>query len=187
MEERPLLLLDVDGVLNPLGKRARGFRRYDVELDGEIYRVFLDPRHGAKLLALAEETGAELVWATTWEHRANEWIAPRLGLPPLPVIEFHGDVPVTTGEMFKSEMFKTEMFKTPHVANFVRRRPFVWFDDAVWAADERYLESHPNVGEFLLVEVNQRQGLSDRHLGRAREWLIRIGRDASDGDSMLER
>jgi hypothetical protein len=176
MEERPLLLVDVDGVLNPLGRRARGFRRYDLELDGEVYTVFLDRRHGAKLLALAEETGAELAWATTWEHRANELIGPRLGLPALPVVELRDDLPVTAGEMFK----------TPHVANFVRRRPFVWFDDAVWTADERYLETHRNVGDFLLVQVNQRHGLTDRHLGQAREWLTRTPRDASDGDAMLE-
>jgi len=30
----------------------------------------------------------DLIWATTWEHDANKHIAPRLGLPPLPVVEF---------------------------------------------------------------------------------------------------
>jgi hypothetical protein len=173
----PLLLLDVDGVLNPLGKRTRGHRRYDLTLDEETYTVFLDRRHGAKLLALAAETGAELVWATTWEHWANEWIGPRIGLPRLPVIELGDDSPVTHGEMFK----------TPYVADYVRHRPFVWFDDALWAADQRYLEAHPNVGDFLLVEVDQRLGLTDGHLDLAREWLTGLRRDTPDDDAMLER
>ena len=171
MSSVPLLLLDVDGVLNPLGRRTRGYRRYEVTLDDETYTVFLDRRHGAKLLALAEETGAELVWATTWEHRANEWIAPRVGLPSLPVIELRDDSPVTSGEMFK----------TPHVAGYVRGRPFVWFDDALWAGDQRYLEAHPDVGDFLLVEVDQRAGLTDDHLDLARAWLMDLRRDDAHG------
>jgi hypothetical protein len=32
----------------------------------------------------------ELVWATTWPAEANEVIAPRLGLPELPVVTWPG-------------------------------------------------------------------------------------------------
>jgi len=39
-------------------------------------------RAGPRLLALP----GELVWATTWQGEANEVIAPRLGLPGLPVV-----------------------------------------------------------------------------------------------------
>jgi len=175
MEEQPLLLLDVDGVLNPLGRRARGFRRYDVTVGGEVYTVFLNRRHGAKLLALAEATGAELTWATTWEHLANEWISPRVGLPSLPVVEFTGPAPAAGGVLSK----------TPHVAGFVKGRPFVWFDDAVGPEDVRYLEEHPDVGEFLLVEVDHRLGLTDEHLDQARDWLSRF--TPKEDDPIRER
>lgn len=175
MEERPLLLLDVDGVLNPLGRRERGFRRYDVTVEDVVYTVFLNRRHGAALLALAEETGAELAWATTWEHLANQWIGPRVGLPRLPVVELGGDVFASRGVMFK----------TPHVAAFVKNRPFVWFDDAVGPLDVSYLREHPDVGEFLLVGIDRDLGLADEHLDQARQWLARLG--AEGGDPMLER
>ncbi|WP_443064246.1 hypothetical protein [Streptomyces sp. NBC_00525] len=44
----------------------------------------LDPRLGPLLAALP----CELVWATTWEDEANIDLAPRLGLPPLPVVHW---------------------------------------------------------------------------------------------------
>jgi hypothetical protein len=47
----------------------------------------LDPADGRRLLAL----GCQLVWATTWMADANDLVAPRLGLPELPVVEFPED------------------------------------------------------------------------------------------------
>ncbi|MCT9933118.1 HAD domain-containing protein [Planotetraspora sp. A-T 1434] len=159
---RPLILLDVDGVLNPSRRSSPRFRRYDGVLDGEPYKVLLDPRDGSRLRNLAEATGAELAWATTWEDRANEEIGPRIGLPYLPVIPVMGDPASLTGEHMK----------TRGIARYVRHRPFVWFDDNLVEADHEYLTRHPGVSDFLLVEVDPRTGLTDDHLGRAREWLM---------------
>jgi hypothetical protein len=165
MIERPLLLLDVDGVLNPLDKKSAEFVSHECVVDGVMYRVHLNPAHGGKLLALAVETGAELVWATTWEHAANEWIGPRIGLPSLPVIAMPFPAQPSGGQ--------GEMFKTPHVATYVGSRPFVWFDDHTWEPDIDYLRAHPQVGEFLLVHVDPRRGLTERDLHEARDWLTK--------------
>lgn len=48
--------------------------------------VWLNPEHGDWLRELLDR-GVEVVWATSWGQVAAEWIAPRLGLPELPVIE----------------------------------------------------------------------------------------------------
>jgi hypothetical protein len=63
-DQRPIVALDVDGVLAP----------------------WLRPEYGRWLLALVDR--CELVWATSWEHDANGHIAPVIGLPLLRVIEF---------------------------------------------------------------------------------------------------
>ncbi|SET60062.1 HAD domain-containing protein [Nonomuraea wenchangensis] len=164
---RPLVLLDVDGVLNPIGRRPPGYRRYRCVVEGVTYVVSLDPRHGRRLLGLAEATGAELVWATTWEEHANDWIAPRIGLPSLPVVAVNADTLPVSGH--------GEMFKTPAVAAYAGLRPFVWFDDQVWAEDEEYLRVHQGVGDFLLVHVDPAHGLTSDHLGMAKEWLTLTG------------
>ncbi|MEO3812659.1 HAD domain-containing protein [Sphaerisporangium sp. B11E5] len=161
MTQRPLVLLDVDGVLNPARRPTLRHRRHDVTLDGRTYRVLLNARHGRKLLALADAGGADLVWATTWEDHANTEIGPRVGLPPLPVIRVTGDPGSRAGEHFK----------TRHVAEYVAGRPFVWFDDSLGIADWEYLKDHPGVGDFLLVEVDPEMGLTDRDLSHAGEWL----------------
>ncbi|WP_214410435.1 HAD domain-containing protein [Sphaerisporangium fuscum] len=161
MSKRPLVLLDVDGVLNPARRHTLRLRRHQCVVDGQAYTVLLNARHGHKLSALARDTGAELAWATTWEEQANLQIAPRIGLPPLPVIAVNGDPGSRAGEHFK----------TRHVAEYVAGRPFVWFDDSLGTPDWQYLMDHPGVGEFLLVAVDPGTGLTDEHIAQARDWL----------------
>jgi hypothetical protein len=55
---KPLILLDVDGVLNPAPSSAEGYRRHWVFPHGIAHRLSLSPRHGPMLLELAEVTSA---------------------------------------------------------------------------------------------------------------------------------
>jgi HAD domain in Swiss Army Knife RNA repair proteins len=77
------VLVDVDGVLNPARSHAPGYRGQWVFPAGLAHRLLLNPSHGPMLTELAEVADAELVWATYWRNRANTWVAPRVGLPPL--------------------------------------------------------------------------------------------------------
>jgi hypothetical protein len=122
--ERPLLLMDVDGVLCPLGDRGR-----EPLIDaGRFGHTYL--RYGAATPQRLQQLGEafRLVWATSWEHEANEVVGPLLGLPPLPVIVFDDDA----GE--------GESWKLPAIKAFVGDRPFAYIDDDIgrdaedWAA-----------------------------------------------------
>src|SRR4051812_11032539 len=88
--ERPILFLDVDGPLIPFGEGARE----PLTHEGNPLLGRLDPTVGPRLLALP----CDPVWATTWRHEANDTIAPLLGLPRLPVVDWpKGDAPAPRG------------------------------------------------------------------------------------------
>jgi hypothetical protein len=144
---RPYLLLDVDGVLNPLApKRPPGFLRF--ELSG--FEVFLSKRHGTQLNALAR--WFDLVWATTWEHDAPLLIAPALGLPRnLPVIEFdRGRV--------------DETWKLHAVRDFVGDRPFAWVEDEL--GPDAFSWAEQRESQTLLIQTDPIVGLIDEHFTR---------------------
>ncbi|TYB69658.1 hypothetical protein FXF51_05720 [Nonomuraea sp. PA05] len=161
MSTRPLILLDVDGVLNVLTiDPGPGWERHTCQSWNGTYRVRLNPSHGPMLLELAEQTGAELVWATTWTDDANREIGPKIGLPKLPVID------VMSGD--EAAWVNT---KVPPVAMYINSRPFVWFDDDLDAVDRAYLADHAGVGDFLIVDIPADSGLSAEHLQMAADWL----------------
>jgi hypothetical protein len=64
---------------------AHAFQARDAQ--GSPLLARLNPEHGPALLAL----GCDLVWASNWMAEANEEIAPRIGLPQLPVVDWPED------------------------------------------------------------------------------------------------
>lgn len=180
---RGLLLLDVDGPLNPYGARPvrpPGYRTYVDTPDGEWtasedldgHQVWLHPGHGALLQALALETGLELVWATAWQHAANARVAPAIGLDPIPVIEFlDGDIDVDAKGRLRWRVGGG--WKWPAVSAYAKGRPLAWLDDEhdgdfapARAAFERDRAGSPT----FLCHVDPRYGLRDEHLDLIRDW-----------------
>jgi len=140
---RPLLLLDVDGVLIPYAaaEQPAGFEQH--QLLGE--QVWLAPQHGAWLRPLCDRF--ELIWATGWEHDANRLLAPILGLPALPVMEF----PRNADGRFT---------KLPTITRFAAGRPLVWLDDELSDAARAWAASR--AAPTLLLDADPAIGLTEQ-------------------------
>jgi hypothetical protein len=152
---RPLVLLDVDGPLNPWAAHPKpaGYVAHEFKLGGwwsrTKQRVHLNPGHGPQLLAFAERTGAELAWATTWEHRANETVGPALGLPELKVIE----------------LAASTTWKYGPVARYAYDRPLAWLDDdfALHAEHNRRFRERRAGLVTRLIHVDPATGITSAH------------------------
>ncbi|MDR6973948.1 hypothetical protein J2X68_000617 [Streptomyces sp. 3330] len=162
--QRPLLFLDVDGPLIPFGTlpdhpQAAAHAPAPAG-EGNPLLERLDPGIGARLLAL----GCDLVWATTWMEKANEVVAPRIGLPNLPV----ADRQDATGDTEPGP--RGLHWKTRHLVGYAGRRPFIWVDDEISSMDRLWVAAqHP--GPSLLQRVDPARGLTDADFSAITEWL----------------
>ncbi|MFD7569653.1 hypothetical protein ACFV6U_03850 [Streptomyces sp. NPDC059810] len=154
----PLLFLDVDGPLIPFGASGREYPTYAPPPPPSVSPLLarLDPAQGPRLAALPYELG----WATSSEDDANDWVAPRLGLPVLPVVRWPED---------GSEPAPGVHWKVPGLVAWAGGRPFAWVDDEIGAADRAWVAArHP--GRALLHRVDPRQGLTASDFGALAAW-----------------
>lgn len=115
-----MLLLDVDGVLMPLGQSVpQGFERHATPQ----HDIVVSTVHGEWLRELCDSF--EIVWASTWGDKANGTFGAFFGLPELASVPL-GDLP------------RTGTRKLGKVAEFAGDRAVAWVDDELYEdADER--------------------------------------------------
>ena len=153
---RPILALDVDGVISLFG-----FEGPVGEAPGRFHLIngmahCIPDGIGPRLERLA--AAYEIVWATGWEDRANERLPEILGMPgELPFLTFDGRA-----------RFGTAHWKVEAIDRYAQDRPVAWVDDSIddtcraWA-DEREAPT-------LLVETESAVGLTDEHVETLLGW-----------------
>jgi HAD domain in Swiss Army Knife RNA repair proteins len=159
MDPRPILFLDVDGVISLFGFPAGGpSPRAFHSIDGIIHCI---GERAAGLLARLDQR-FELVWATGWEEKANEYLPHILGLPAeLPVLTFDGRA-----------VFGSAHWKLAAIDEYAGERPAAWIDDFV--DDECRAWAERRAAPTLIVEAESAVGLTDEHVERLLAWAEEV-------------
>ncbi len=105
------------------------------------------------------------MWATTWTHEANEIVAPRLGLPQLPVVLW----PEASAEDERDARAGLH-WKTRTLVGRAAGRAFAWVDDEIGDADRWWVAAHHS-GRALLHRVDPWRGLTDTDFRQLDAWL----------------
>jgi hypothetical protein len=156
-----LVFLDIDGTIVPFGSTSRAMQPVGGD-NPLLSRVDL------QLMRRLVTLPAQLVWATTWMHAANDLLAPHVGWPPLPVLE-------VVEPSAEDEYFKLH-WKTRSIVGQAAGRAFAWVDDEITDADREWVDEH-HAGAALLLRVDPHDGLTSADLGRLASWIDTHGRD----------
>jgi hypothetical protein len=176
---RPLLMVDIDGVISLFGlpldpsRRPRG-------VDGSFHSIegiphFLSSTAAAHLLALAELF--DLVWCSGWEEKADEHLPRLLGLPAaLPHLRFSRDpLPVSGGASGDGRLTTgfsptSGHWKLDAIDAYAAGCPLAWIDDALGPACQEWAAARP--APTLLVETAPERGLTSREAQLLADWAL---------------
>jgi hypothetical protein len=155
--DRPLLAVDIDGVISLFGWEERPDHTHLQLVDGVPHCISLTA--GSRLLRLADRF--ELVWASGWEDKANFYLPQLLGLPELPHIGF--DVAPRSGGAH---------WKLAAMEDYVGERAVAWIDDNF---DESCYEwAERRLAPTLLVPTEPHLGLEEGHVDALNAWATSL-------------
>jgi hypothetical protein len=154
---RPLLFLDVDGVLNPYGAIRDPARFTAHHLFPGEEPVLIDPAHGALIDQLRGMF--DVVWATSWKEQANTLLAPLLGIPVMPVAQM-------------PEPPFQPAAKVPVLAAYARGRAAAWIDDLHPVQARTWAASRP--APTLLLTADPATGLTKTIVDQALGWAHQL-------------
>ena len=160
--DRPLLLIDIDGVISLFGfdtsEPPAGRFQF---VDGIAH--FLSDNAARHLQLLCGHY--EPVWCSGWEEKANEYLPQALDLPgPFPYLSF-GPARLADEEHWK--LAAIDGYAGPD-------RPLAWIDDTHDERTRAWADARP--GPTLLITTQPATGLTEAHVEKLLEWAGNGGR-----------
>jgi hypothetical protein len=173
--DKPLLFVDVDGVISLFGFRegyglAAGSAPFSECPPGGLHSIngvmhYISSECGSHLLRLAERY--ELVWATGWEEAANDYLPHLLDLPGhLPFLTFDGRVAAGAAH-----------WKVDAIAAYAGARPLAWIDDNVDESCREWAARRP--APTLIVETLRHEGMGQEHVELLLRWAEELRSDGT--------
>jgi hypothetical protein len=170
---KPILFVDVDGVISLFG-----FAPTEAQLPGRFHWIdgvahCIPDDMGNRLVRLVDRF--ELVWATGWEEKANEYLPYILGLPQpeFPCLLFQGQA-----------VFGSAHWKLEAIEQYAGDRPSAWIDDNL---DEScYLWATSRDAPTLLVQTRSAAGMTDENVEQLLGWAHEVSPDSADAPTAPE-
>lgn len=161
MRCKPLLLVDVDGVISLFGFTMDSCPTGSWhQIDGVAH--LLSGEAAEHLLDLMSVY--ELVWCTGWEERADEHLPTLLGLPRLPWLSFD-----------RNPGKGNAHWKLAAIDAHCGDRPAAWLDDALDAGCEEWARERSARGApTLLVRTRPEVGLTRTERDTLHAWAAQL-------------
>lgn len=155
--KKPLLLIDIDGVVNVFGNLGNTLISFEQEFQAlGRYSIKIPQGMQQRLQKLQQEFAC--TWCSTWEDKAFSEIGSKLGLNPWPFIK----MPLQA---------ENKTYKLSAVQQYVSQEPFAWIDDDLHSdAFEWAKHRNQNGLPTLLLQTKTNQGMTQDHLQKLQEW-----------------
>jgi hypothetical protein len=160
--EKPLLMVDIDGVLSLFGFAGQTlWTERSAVPAGSFHTIdgiphFLSAAAAAHLRTLAADF--DLVWASGWEEKAEEYLPRLLDLPSgLPFLRFE-----------RSPGRGNAHWKLDAIEEYAGSRALAWIDDAFNDACHAWADTRP--APTLLVQTAPERGLTSAEAQLLVDW-----------------
>jgi HAD domain in Swiss Army Knife RNA repair proteins len=161
-DEKPLLMVDIDGVISLFGFTGQApWTGHSATPKGSFHTIdgiphFLSRAAADHLLDLAADF--DLVWASGWEEKAEEYLPRLLGLPAgLPFLRFEHSPGRTHPH-----------WKLAAIEEHAGSRALAWVDDAF--NDACHAWGAARTAPTLLVQTSAERGLTSMETSLLSDW-----------------
>lgn len=181
---KPVLLLDIDGVVNSLLKQppSMGWPKDAwlqadyTDADGRVWPLLWASPVVEYLSNLHRQGRLEVRWHTTWQEQAVEF-AKIVGLPTEWTVAEAPEFQANWGLFAKEQILKAQptWWKYPAALRVLtdEGRPLIWIDDDLFANVNR---THRNglaqIGKVCLVSPDGQTGILPKHMRQIEEVLL---------------